>query len=672
MIQEETVQNMGDLLGPAGPLSGVVPNFVYREVQVRLAERIGEAIAEGKNALLEAGTGTGKTFAYLLPLILSGKKAIISTGTKTLQDQLFRKDLPTILRMFKKQYKISLLKGRVNYVCPERLEKHIKVLTANGTRDVLTSLVKVREWATVSRTGDLTEYSDFTDNPELVSMVTSTRDNCLGSKCPKYNECPLYLARSRANEVDLVVINHHLLFADLALREDSLVQLLPDVEIIIVDEAHQVPEVARQFFGSRISSGQLFELARDIKQELTLLGNDDQELLRRTELMELALGRMVSSLKSAGEKQNLSNWLVTEGAEFVEAVDIALGDVLEGLAISEGRSRGLQHNFLRANRLMDQFAMLTEPGVPEDDYVHWVQLQPRGFVVHLSSLSISDELGAHFNHNNPDHGNHKRPAWIFTSATLNVNGKFDHFRHALGLIDATEEKFESPFDYQTQVLAYVPSRLPSPGTDEHTQYLVETLVPFLRLGLGVDQQTVKGKVLFLFTSHRALKLAGELLRIDNEFVVFSQGQLPKSELLQRFRHTPGSILLATQSFWEGVDLRGAGLKCLVIDKLPFSSPDDPLSRALMGAIDSLGGNGFMEYLLPQAIISLKQGFGRLIRQEDDQGLFVLGDNRVMSKAYGKLVMASLPTMNWTTDDDKAMSFLLKIVRNSQEIGGENC
>jgi ATP-dependent DNA helicase DinG len=656
MIQEDELASMEDLLGPDGMLAELVPNFVHREVQVQLAKTIGESIAEGKNALLEAGTGTGKTFAYLLPLIASGKKAIISTGTKTLQDQLFRKDLPTISGLFRKRYKISLLKGRANYVCPERLDKHIKVMVAGGTRDVLASLVKVREWSAISRSGDLTEYSDFNDNPGLASLVTSNRDNCLGSRCPKYSECPLYRARDRAIDSDLVVVNHHLLFADLALREDSLVQLLPDVEAIVVDEAHQVPEIARQFFGSRISSGQLFELGRDIKHELFLLGNDDHELLKRTDQLVQTVERMVAAVKAAGEIQNLSSWLQGKGAGFVEAVDMSLGDVLEGLAISEGRSRGLQHNFQVANRLMDQFALLTEPNVLQEEQVHWIQQQTRGFVIHLSSLSISDELAGHFNHDESEskNSNDKNPSWIFTSATLNVSGKFDHFRDALGLVDATEEQFESPFNYEAQVLAYVPLDLPLPGNDGHTQDLIIKLLPYLRESLD------GGKALILFTSHRALKLAGELLALNNEFVVFCQGQLPKSELLQRFRQTPGSILIATQSFWEGVDLRGAGLKCLVIDKLPFSSPDDPLSRALMGAIDELGGNGFMEYLLPQAIISLKQGFGRLIRQEDDEGLFVLGDSRVMSKSYGRSVVKSLPVMNWTTDDQEAMTFLRKI------------
>jgi ATP-dependent DNA helicase DinG len=663
MVQEEKIHSMEDLLGQEGALAELVPNFVYREVQVQLANTISSTINEGKNALLEAGTGTGKTFAYLLPLISSGKKGIVSTGTKTLQDQLFRKDLPLILRLFNKRYKVSLLKGRANYVCPERLDKHIKVIADGGTGDVLSTLVKVREWTTITRTGDLTEYSDFGDNPALVSMFTSTRDNCLGSKCPKYSECPLYRARAKANDADLVVINHHLLFADLALREDSLVQLLPEVDCIIVDEAHQVPEIARQFFGSRISSGQIYELARDVKQELQLLGNDDPELLKRINMMEHAVGKMAASVKAAGDIQDLASWLVYQGAEFVEAVDISLGDVLECLSISEARSSGLKHNFQRANRLMDQFAMLTEPGALEEDYVHWIQQQPRGFVVHLSSLSISDDLAAHFNQ--------KNTAWIFTSATLNVSGNFDHFRHELGLIDAKEEQFDSPFDYETQVLAYVPSEIPLPGTDEHTQTLIQKIEPFLRMSLTGEGLTAHGKALFLFTSHRALKLAADLLTTESEFVIFFQGQLPKTELLQRFRETPGSILLATQSFWEGVDLRGAGLNCLIIDKLPFSSPDDPLSRALMRAVSLTGGNGFMEYLLPQAVISLKQGFGRLIRQEDDQGLFILGDSRVLSKAYGKLIVKSLPAMRWTTEDEEAVSFLQSVLNRAETISETN-
>lgn len=643
------MQMLKDFLGKEGKLSRAVPGFVSRPVQIEMAQAVDDAISEGRNALLEAGTGTGKTYAYLIPLIASGKRVIISTGTKNLQDQLFFQDLPLISGLINEGYRIALLKGRGNYVCPERLDKSLKVISGNGASDFLDKLVGIREWSSRSRTGDITELSDFHDDASIVSMVTSTRDNCLGSSCPRFDECPLYRARDAANEADLVVVNHHLLFADMALREENLVQLLPTVDVIVVDEAHQVPEVARQFFGTRLGSGQILELARDIKRELFLLGNDDPELLASSNQLERALENMITTVAASGEIHDLSDWLENQGRDMVDGVDLALGDLMLGLEVAAVRSRGLQHCLQRAIRLADQFALLTEPTSLDQACVHWIQVHPRGFVVHVSPVSVSSELSAHFN--NP------APVWIFTSATLTVGGKFDHIRASLGLEDVIEMQFASPFEYETQVLAYVPEGLPLPGTDMHTSALIENLLPFFKAN--------PGKTFCLFTSHRALKLAGELLAMEEDLHILSQGQLPKSELLQRFRKTSRCILLATQSFWEGVDLRGSGLKCLVIDKLPFASPEEPISRAMINSIASAGGNGFMEYLLPQAIISLKQGFGRLIRQETDQGLFVLGDPRVMTRSYGKLVLASLPAMLWTADQAQALEHLSRL--NEQNI-----
>jgi len=639
------MQALKDLFSESGELSSIVPGYISRPVQLELAQVISDAIMSGDNALLEAGTGTGKTFAYLLPLVASGKKAIVSTGTKALQDQLFFKDLPLVTSLFEGRYKVALLKGRANYVCPERLDKSLKVISGSGSSaKVLDKLVSVREWSTRTRTGDLTELSDFHNDPALISMMTSTRDNCLGGNCPRFDECPLYRAREQANGADLVVVNHHLLFADLALKENNLAHLLPRVEVVVVDEAHQIPEVARQFFGSRIGSGQLMELARDIRAELSLLGNEETQLLSATGELEIAVADMSVAARKEGELSDLSHWLEHSGADSVECVDMALENVLQLLRFAAPRSRGLEHCLHRCIRIIDQFALLTEPKDLDGSYVHWMQRKDRGFVVHLSPVSISTELAPHFNNG--------CPGWIFTSATLAVGDQFDHIRLSLGLDEEVIQKqFHSPFDYQDQVLAYIPEGLPVPGTDEHTAKLIEVIEPF-----------ITEKSLILFTSHRALKLASQILIAQQDLPILYQGQLPKAELLQRFRQASKCVLLATMSFWEGIDLRGAGLRCLVIDKLPFANPADPVSRAMIKSITSAGGNGFMEYSLPQAIISLKQGFGRLIRQETDQGLFILGDPRVSSKSYGKLVLGSLPEMRWTDNEHEALAHLNKISR----------
>ncbi len=639
------MHRLAEILGADGELSQHLPGFRPRVEQLELAQTVGIAIASGSNALLEAGTGTGKTFAYLLPLLLSGRKCIVSTGTKNLQDQLFYKDLPLILNLIGKPLRVALLKGRANYVCPQRLDSKIREMTNGTSRQMLSRLVEVRQWSTGTRTGDLTELSDFHDDASLVSMVTSSRDNCLGSRCPKFVECPLYRARDKAREADLIVVNHHLLFADLALRDDGLTSILPDVTSVVIDEAHQVTEVARQFFGSRISSGQLTELARDLRQECRLLGDDDPVLLERTKLLQKAVDEM-SQFVNSNAILDFSDWIRGPRGEFVDQIDIALGQLRTRLDMVAERSTGLQLVAHRLTKLTDLFTLLTEPLGGDQAHVHWLQLQGRGFVIHLTPVSIASELAARFE--NP------ATSWVFTSATLAVANSFEHIKGSLGLDDLLERQFESPFDYQQQVLAYVPENLPTPGTDEHTRTLIDRLRGLLERNLEMNDP---GKFFMLFTSHRALRLATDLLSAVPGLMVFYQGQFSKSDLIARYRQSSGSVLLATGSFWEGVDLRGADLRCLVIDKLPFASPDEPLPRALMAAIDGAGGNGFMDYLLPQAIIALKQGFGRLIRQEADTGLFILGDPRVMTKPYGRMVMSSLPDMEWSTDEQRVSQFM---------------
>ncbi len=630
-----------------------MPGFIAREVQVDLAQTIAGAITKKRHALLEAGTGTGKTFAYLVPLFLSGKKSIISTGTKALQDQLYFKDLPIITKLFRNRLKIAILKGRANYVCPERLEKSLKIQTNQNThqtsRELLDKLVSVREWSTRTILGDLAEYADLDNDPVLLPLVTSTRDNCLGGSCPKYDQCPLYRARERASEADIVVVNHHLLFADLALKEESLTQLLPKVECVVVDEAHQIPHIARQFFGQKFSSGQVTELIRDVRQELSLLGNDEAELLSSSRRLEKNVARMTGQLKGdsarEGKQFELADWLDGPGALIVESIDMSLGDMMEILDIAAQRSQGLEHCQQRLSRLIDQFALLTEPSAQEEPYIHWMQVHDHGFIVHLSPITVSNALSTHFNES--------KSSWILTSATLAIGQDFSHIKQLLGMDDtAIQKQFDSPFAYIDQVVAYTPEKLPMPGSNEHTSALVESIVPFVS----------DNKILFLFTSHRALRLAAEQLSTEQmpdrqQAVVFWQGQFSKTELLQRFRQAPRCILLATQSFWEGIDLRGAGMTCLVIDKLPFANPDDPLEKSLMRYIASGGGNGFMEHTLPQAIISLRQGFGRLIRQESDWGVFILGDPRLDTKQYGAIVRNSLPAMQWTKDLETTMNHL---------------
>ncbi|HAK52199.1 MAG TPA: helicase [Gammaproteobacteria bacterium] len=601
-----------------GLLAQEVPGFVVRNQQLEMATAVAASISNEEISFLEAGTGTGKTFAYLVPLFLSGKKVMIATGTKTLQDQLNFQDLPLISRFFPR-HRSALLKGRSNYLCPNRLEKFLKVMVSD--EPTLAQLVRIRSWATSSVSGDLGEAPQV--EAHVVPLITSTRDNCLGSGCPQFDTCPLYAARKRAQEADVIVVNHHLLFADLALKEDSLSSVLPKVDAIVVDEAHQVPDIARQFFGASVSSRSFGDLIRDLRGEMSLLGNDDPALLNQINQLEAALDAMIGAILAGNA--DFDQWFQCGGQSIVEEVDHSLAELREALDVASGRSQGLDSGRRRVEQIADDFVLLTEP-TSLDDFVHWIDRTRTGFTVHLSPIDVAQTIGQLFSPG----------AWIFCSATLCVDGSFSHIRRALGVEEAVEQRFLSPFDFQRQVRACLPPDLPVPGSDDHTYALVEAVKPVLSAN--------HGRTFFLCTSYRAMNIVRDLLSDSHN--LFVQGVLPRHELMAAFRRTERSILLATHSFWQGVDVKGAGLTCVIIDKLPFASPEEPLPRATMQAIDTAGGNGFVDYLLPQAIIALNQGFGRLIRAESDRGLFILGDPRIFSRSYGGLVLSSLPEMEW--------------------------
>lgn len=628
------------LLGPAGELSRRVSGYVQREQQVLMALDVWRAIETQSTLLAEAGTGTGKTYAYLVPAMLSNARTIISTGSKTLQDQLFYKDLPVVRDVTATGMKVALLKGRGNYVCPYRLDKHLKTLVPRAGSSLAGELNRVREWYSRSVTGDVTEVLDMEADTHLLPLITSNTDNCLGAECPNIAECPLYRARAHALEADILVINHHLLFADMAMQDDNLASLLPSAATVIVDEAHQVPDVAPEFFGLRVSSGQFIDLCRDCTTELAVLGNDDLRLSRRVTGLERAVVAMTAALGHAESNDPVVLLGSRESRQCIEKVDIALGDLLDSLDASAVRSRALANCHQRAARLLDRFAMLTEPGNLDEDSAHWLQVHDRGFVVHVTPLSIADRFSAHVKA--------AGQTWILTSATLTVNDSFDHIRGKLGLDDADERRYESPFNYRYQVKGWLPAALPRPGSDEHTRALVASCLPLI--------QNVRGRTFFLCTSYRALNLAAATLR-DAGVICMTQGSMSRAALLECFRSTEACVLLATYSFWEGVDVRRANLQCLIIDKLPFANPDDPLVRARIKAFDSTGGNGFMDYLVPDAAITLRQGFGRLIRESADRGLFVLGDPRVLTQGYGRLFLKSLPDITWLDNQAQAISYI---------------
>ncbi|MEZ7909886.1 MAG: ATP-dependent DNA helicase [Pseudomonadales bacterium] len=626
-------------------LAGDLQDFRFRPGQVEMASFVSNAIRRSRHAIIEAGTGTGKTFAYLMPVLRSKKKVIISTGTKNLQDQLFSKDIPLANKQF--GVKVAILKGRANYLCRDRLFKNIKMIGQEHAATVLQALSEVQDWATRTRTGDLTELLDPSEMNPVVPMVTSTTDNCLGQDCDYYDSCPVYIARRRAQEADLVVVNHHLLLADLGLKELDVAQLLPSAEVVVVDEAHQLPDIARQFFGERFSSRQLRELSGDTKREQLLVSNDDPGLIECCHMLELATGRLTQSFALAvGElERKLDDSSVQE---VIEEIDLLLSDLVRFLKLAAERSVGLEHCYTRVLSLVDVFATMTSIGGNEA-HAHWIEMMgshPRysGFVIQRAPVQVSEELAPIIEKSSQ--------SWLFVSATLTVNKSFEHYKSAIGLKNIDECRLESPFDFASQVLSFVPLGLPAAGTDQHTQALLTEVLPLVRQH--------SGRSFMLFTSHRALQLASRLLQHEHDLTFLTQGSMPKKALLQKFTQLPRCILLATQSFWEGVDVRGADLRLLVIDKLPFSSPDNAIFRAQSKAVEEQGDNAFRTLALPEAAITLKQGFGRLIRQETDSGLFVLGDSRIIEKNYGGVLRASLPEMQWTSSPDEAQRFLEKI------------
>ncbi len=613
-------------LGSDGALARHIENFAPRKAQQEMALAVEAAIKDNQVLVTEAGTGTGKTFAYLVPALMSGKKIVISTGTKTLQDQLFHRDIPTVREALNLPVEIALLKGRANYLCLHRLE-----LAGEKSRFKKPALraqwQQVRDWQVQTRSGDIAECSVLSEDAMIWSAVTANADNCLGQDCPSYSDCFMFKARKRAQQADIVVVNHHLLLADMALRDDGVGEVLPAANAFIIDEAHQLPEAASQFFGLRLSSRQLNELANDsiaehikFAKEHTLINTAAQDLQKATADLRLALGNTSQrgSWQALAKQEKLDDAL-RELADKLSGLEDALEPAAE-------RERGLEHCFKRAQAFGLLLPQLT--GQPPEDSVQWFETHRRSFSFHLTPMEVSETFDSHIKAS--------RAAWIFSSATLAVGDGFEHFSNRMGLGEPITHRWDSPFDFDKQALMYVPTAMPEPNSRDYTQAVIEKALPVI--------EASHGGVFILFTSHRALQEAVRILEQRTSHSLFVQGNLPRSELLKKFREHGRGVLLGTASFWEGIDVRGEALTCVIIDKLPFASPDDPVLKARIDAMRKEGQNPFMTYQLPNAVLSLKQGAGRLIRDNDDYGVLMLCDPRLYSKPYGRLFLKSLPTM----------------------------
>ena len=636
-----------------GTLSRALPGFRFRPQQLAMAQAIAHAIASRGQLVAEAGTGTGKTFAYLVPALLYGGKVIISTGTKTLQDQLFERDLPLVRDALAVPVTVALLKGRANYVCHHHLERaaHEDRLPS---RDDARYLKKIVAFSRASERGDRAELADVPENATIWPLVTSTRDNCLGQNCAYHGDCFVLKARKEALDADVVVVNHHLFFADIMLRDEGVSELLPNCNTVILDEAHQLPDTATLFFGEQIGAGQLAELARDAEvtaramaREVPDLPDAAADVLPAIRKLRLAAG------EQAGK---FARDVALARPGFTEALD-GLAAALDRLATELGhfaeRGEELAQTARRAaeasrqvTRWRDGRAGAAAEGAPEEEWIRWIDVTPHGFQLQASPLSIAPLFRRQVESS--------ARAWVLTSATLAVGRDFSHYTDQLGLDHAQTGAWDSPFDYAHQGLLYVPRDLPPPNTPEHTDAVVASALPLLKAS--------EGRAFLLFTTLRALQRARERLadafaREGLAFPLLVQGEGSRSELLVRFRELGNAVLLGSASFWEGVDVPGDALSLVIIDKLPFAPPDDPLLAARLDRLKAEGGNPFMAWQLPQAAIALKQGAGRLIRTETDRGVLAICDPRLVDKPYGRRIWQSLPPMRRTRDEAEAAEFL---------------
>jgi ATP-dependent DNA helicase DinG len=617
------------IFAPGGALSDAVPSFKLRRQQLEMAEAIHAAIERQAVLVAEAGTGTGKTFAYLVPALLAGGKVIVSTGTKNLQDQLFDRDLPAVRRALGSGASTALLKGRANYVCLYRLRR----AASEGrfaTREDAAQLARIERFAAGTTTGDRADLAEVPEDAPVWAQATSTRDNCLGQGCPDYSDCFVMHARRNALAADVVVINHHLFFADVVLRDEGIAELLPSCNTVVFDEAHQLAETARLFFGEHLSSTQLVDLARDARLELRAAGGASPDLDRLAGALERAARELRLSL---GEPAARLSWTqamrVAEFPEAVERMHGALAALNAPLQEQAERSEGLGACARRSMEALGVLARLREGEARAD--VRWVEVFGQSARLNITPLSSAELFARQMS-------DHPR-AWIFTSATLAVGEDFGHFTRELGL-QAEARRWASPFDFAKQALLYIPKGLPGdPNDPAFTDAVIEAVAPVL--------EASGGRAFLLFTTHRALRRAHELLKGRLSFPLLVQGTGSRNELLKRFRALGNAVLLGSQSFWEGVDVRGDALSLVVIDKLPFAPPDDPVLAARIEAARTQGGNPFNDLQLPQAVLQLKQGAGRLIRDETDRGVLMLCDPRLVSKGYGRQILRSLPPMKPT-------------------------
>jgi ATP-dependent DNA helicase DinG len=626
-----------DLLSDTGPIAAKLSGFHARIEQQVMAEEVATAIENKQTLVCEAGTGTGKTLGYLVPVFLSKTKTIVSTATKTLQDQLFRQDIPLVKGALASGKTVSLLKGRQNYLCIYRFE-----LNENDPRvshHLNPWARKIKTWSKLTKTGDLEEISNLPDNALVRQAITSTAENCLGADCPSYKSCHVVNARKEAAASDIVVVNHHLLFADMVLRETGFAELLPDAGTIILDEAHRVPDIASLFFSRSISGRQISVFCQD---SIDAIDHEAPDMVELRNIVSQLLSAVEGMRPSFGTIASRADWLPLKSEhvvnESVNAIGTFLKSAIDYFLVAEGRGVAMDNCLKRSAELIEKWELFRND--PVSGHVHWVDVTNRNFTLYDTPISVGPEFS--------NYVDKIRIAWIMTSATLSVDGTFDYFKASLGINEAMECLLASPFDYKSQALLYTPECNVAPSHEGYEECLIDTALSVLAF--------TKGHAFILFTSFRSLNKAAGFIREKSDYPLFVQGESSRGELLDRFKRTANAVLLGTSTFWEGVDVRGAQLRCVIIDKLPFAVPSDPLVKAKIEASIERGENPFTALQIPYAITVLKQGAGRLIRDVADRGVLMIGDNRLTSSSYGKVFIRSLPPMRRTSDIDDVEIF----------------
>ena len=634
---------MSDIFGPGGFLEkSMIGGYEHRPAQLEMAEAVDAAFENHHHAILEAGTGTGKTLAYLLPAICSGRRVVISTATKSLQEQLYQKDVPFLQKHFAPNLKVAVMKGRSNFLCLHKLHALADQPLLKGM-DEVDAFRQIRQWSKLTETGDRAELTFLPDDSELWSRLDARRDTCTGKKCPQFDECFLTAMQMRAREADIIIVNHHLFFADLALKQDDFGSILPEYSAVVFDEAHEMEDVASEYFGQQISNFRFEELARDADQMMRLSRLSTPGLLRRTQRIREKSRAFFDTFPPRDGRFPFSHQERTAFLDQNREAHDALMSALKGLETEFAALTQKPEELLRIARrsfeIRQELAFLFESN--EKNYVYWFERRNKGVFLAATPIDVSqilrEKLFEAFD------------TVILTSATLTVAGGFEFVRQRMGLDHAKESALPPEFNYGEQALLYLPQRMPDVRDGGFAGKAADEIVTLLELS--------QGRAFCLFTSYAQMNDLFERVRDRVSFPLLLQGTAPRSVLLDRFKTTPNAVLFATASFWQGVDVPGEQLSCVIVDRLPFAVPSDPVVAARVRALQEDGRNAFAEFQVPQAVLALKQGFGRLIRTKTDRGVLALLDTRILRMPYGKIFLESLPRYRRTHDPGEVERFL---------------